>query len=91
VKVLYDGPFAFEEQTIKPLEDTLIKEGDVLTTICTFENSSDRNITFGEGTDDEMCINWIRYYPKGGFTCARMAAPKSDDTDAGVAAEPASK
>lgn len=81
VNVLYDGPFAFEEQTLKPLKDTLVREGDVLTTVCTFENTSNRNITFGEGTDDEMCINWIRYYPKGGFSCSRMAPDGSPIAD----------
>ena len=72
IEVLHDGPFSFEEQTIKPIRDTLVKEGDVLTTRCTFENTSDRMISFGEDTADEMCINWVRYYPKGGFSCSRM-------------------
>jgi cytochrome c5 len=81
IEVLHDGPFSFEEQTIKPIEDTLIQAGDVLTTRCTFENSSDRMITFGEDTEDEMCINWVRYYPKGGFTCARMAAASDAPID----------
>lgn len=102
IEVLHDGPFSFEEQTIKPIEDTLIKAGDVLTTRCTFENTSDRMITFGEDTEDEMCINWVRYYPKGGFTCTRMSAaidpnstgnggpfPTGEDLDAGVEAPPA--
>lgn len=81
IEVLHDGPFSFEEQTIKPIEDTLIQEGDVLTTKCTFENTSDRMVTFGEGTDDEMCINWVRYYPKGGFRCSRMSAPTDEPID----------
>lgn len=80
VEVLHDGPFSFEEQTLKPIEDTLIKEGDVLTTKCTFENTTERSVSFGEGTEDEMCINWVRYYPKGGFSCSRMSA----DADAPV-------
>lgn len=80
-QVLYDGPFSFEEQTMKPLEDTVIKEGDVFTTTCTFENMTDRNVSFGEGTDDEMCINWIRYYPKGGFSCQRAKDPADAPID----------
>jgi hypothetical protein len=80
-EVLYDGPFSFEEQTMKPLKDTVIKEGDVFTTTCTFENMTDRNVAFGEGTDDEMCINWIRYYPKGGFSCRSMMAPADAPID----------
>jgi mono/diheme cytochrome c family protein len=72
IEVLYDGPFSFEEQTMKTIEETVIKAGDVLTTKCTFENTTDRAVTFGEDTENEMCINWVRYYPKGGFTCSRM-------------------
>jgi hypothetical protein len=81
VEVLHDGPFAFEEQTIKPIKDTLIKEGDVLTTTCTFENNTDRNISFGENTADEMCINWVRYYPKGGFSCSRISTEAEAPSD----------
>lgn len=81
IEVLHDGPFSFEEQTIKPIEDTLIKEGDVLTTRCTFENTTDRMVSFGEDTEDEMCINWVRYYPKGGFSCSRMAAESEAPID----------
>jgi hypothetical protein len=84
VEVLHDGPFSFEEQTLKPIEDTLIKEGDVLTTKCTFVNEDDRMITFGEDTEDEMCINWVRYYPKGGFRCSRMMPDGGVDEDPGA-------
>ena len=38
------------------------------------------DIHFGEGTEDEMCINWIRYWPKGGFSCTRMAPPDGSQT-----------
>jgi hypothetical protein len=81
IEVLHDGPFSFEEQRLRPIEDTLVKEGDVLTTRCTFENTSDRMITFGEDTEDEMCINWVRYYPKGGFTCSRMSTEGEAPSD----------
>ena len=79
-EVLYDGPFSFEDQVMRPLEDTLVKEGDTFTTTCTFENTTSRDIHFGESTEDEMCINWIRYYPKGGFSCSRMAPPDGSGT-----------
>jgi mono/diheme cytochrome c family protein len=69
VSVLYDGAYNFEEQTLKPLPDIQILNGDVLTTTCTYENTTDRDVAWGDSTEDEMCFNWMRYYPKGGFTC----------------------
>jgi len=34
-------------------------------------------VQWGESTDDEMCINWVRSYPKGALHCARMNAMSS--------------
>ena len=75
MQVIYDGPYHFEEQTLKPLNDILIKNGDVLTTICTYQNDSTRDIVWGDSTEDEMCFNWMRYYPRGGFNCLPMGTP----------------
>jgi hypothetical protein len=69
MEVLYDAPFNFAEQTLKPLGDVMVMNGDVLTTTCTYENDTTRNIVWGDATEDEMCFNWMRYYPKGEFNC----------------------
>lgn len=69
MQVIYDAPYNFEEQTLKPLNDVVVKTGDVLTTTCTYENDTNRDIVWGDATEDEMCFNWMRYYPRGGFTC----------------------
>jgi len=37
---------------------------DVVTTRCTWENTSNENVGFGEGSFDEMCFNFVSYYPR---------------------------
>ena len=72
VTVMHDAPFYFEEQTSTalkggPLE---LKNGDVITTTCTFKNTTNRTVTFGENTGNEMCFNFASYYPLGALSCA---------------------
>lgn len=67
--VIYDAPYNFEEQTLKPLDDILVKNADVLTTTCTYQNDTPRDVAWGDSTQDEMCFNWMRYYPRGAFQC----------------------
>lgn len=69
---LWDAPFRFTEQAMRPLDNIQVMTGDVLTTTCTHVNDRPTDVQWGESTDDEMCINWVRYYPKGAFTCRRM-------------------
>jgi hypothetical protein len=80
--VLHDGPFAFTEQAMKPLPDVLIQTGDILTTTCTFENTTELDVEWGESTKDEMCINWVRYYPKDAFRCEQMDDMEDTEEDA---------
>lgn len=40
------------------------QRGDVIRTRCTWKNASDQVVKWGEGTDDEMCFNFLTYYPK---------------------------
>jgi hypothetical protein len=38
---------------------------------CSWNNSSDQDVKFGESANDEMCFFWAYYYPsKGAFVCA---------------------
>jgi hypothetical protein len=71
--VLWDAPFSFMEQEMHPLENVVVKQGDVLTTTCTYMNNTARDVAWGDSTNDEMCINWVRYYPEGAFQCNRMS------------------
>lgn len=43
-------------------------QGEGLRFVCTYNNTSDNYLRFGEsGLDDEMCIIWGYYYPSAGF------------------------
>ena len=73
--VMHDMPFQFGEQGTYALEPPVVIEtGDVITTTCTYDNETSRNITFGESTENEMCFNFAVYYPKGAFTCGGFGA-----------------
>lgn len=54
--------FSFEAQSNFPITKA-ITTGDVMRTRCTWKNPTDNTVRFGEGTADEMCFNFIGYYP----------------------------
>jgi hypothetical protein len=73
---MHDESFNFEEQTTYPLNPPVIVEaGDRIITTCTFTNDTDRTITFGENTGNEMCFNFALYEPMGGLNCGRGGFP----------------
>ncbi|MCC7541785.1 MAG: hypothetical protein IT379_36540 [Deltaproteobacteria bacterium] len=57
-------PWDFDRQIQHP-SDAVLMPGDVLETTCTWENASSRRIYFGEGTEDEMCFQFVLAYPAG--------------------------
>jgi hypothetical protein len=68
--VMFDDSFNFEEQQIHPLTPVVqLATGDQVITTCTYDNSTDRAVSFGEDTDDEMCFNFAAYYPMGALSC----------------------
>jgi mono/diheme cytochrome c family protein len=66
---LHDAAFDFNDQRIYPLDSVQIHDGDVLTTTCSYENDTGRTVSFGQNSDDEMCFNFVTYYPMGAFQC----------------------
>lgn len=68
--VMFDGSFDFEEQQAYPLTPLVqLETGDKVITTCTYDNTTDRAVSFGEDTDDEMCFNFASYYPMGALSC----------------------
>ena len=71
--VLYDGPYSFDEQLVYPLQKELpMKKGDTVHVECTFQNTTDKSVMFGESTLSEMCFSGLYRYPAGGdpsFVC----------------------
>jgi hypothetical protein len=71
--VLQDIAYDFEQQSfqhVSPFVD--LQPNDVLTTYCTFENTTGATVGFGESSDDEMCFTDLFYYPAQGasFICS---------------------
>jgi len=68
--VMHDEPFKFGEQgTYGLTPEVILSTGDQVTTTCTFTNPTNRSVTFGESTTNEMCFNFAAYYPKGSLPC----------------------
>jgi len=62
-KILDQPTFSFENQAAFPASST-VKTGDVIRTKCGWNNTTDKEVKFGEGTGDEMCFAFLGYYPK---------------------------
>jgi hypothetical protein len=67
--VLHDQPFSFDSQRSYPLSDVRIQSGDVVTTRCTFNNTTNRVVEYGPSSDEEMCANFAIYWPLDGYFC----------------------
>jgi hypothetical protein len=52
----------------------VIKKGDTLTTTCTFATPT----PFGQGTNEEMCYNFVMAYPAGGLAQSLQVLRKYD-------------
>jgi len=68
---LIDDDFLFEEQRNYPIPDTVIRKGDRIDTVCTYINNTKVTMTWGDGSDREMCFTGMYKYPAGGnlFQC----------------------
>jgi hypothetical protein len=66
---LHDQPFDFNDQRVWPLENVPVQNGDVFTTTCSYENDTGAVVSFGQNSDNEMCFNFVTYYPMGSFSC----------------------
>lgn len=69
-EAVVDQPFAFADQKAvemsdKPGQELLINKGDTITTTCSFQNNTQRTITFGEDTANEMCFFFTLAWPAG--------------------------
>ena len=58
-------PWDFYSQIAYPTNITL-DQGDSVVTTCSWNNTSDSWLDYGEKTSDEMCFNFLSYYPRTG-------------------------
>ena len=52
----------FGSQGVYPVSGAAA-QGDQLNVTCTFDNTTDDTVHFGESTTDEMCLGVFYYYP----------------------------
>jgi hypothetical protein len=62
VESLFDKAFDFSSQMGYPTP-AVINPGDSIKTTCTWDNPGTNTVTFGEGTQSEMCYNFTVAYP----------------------------
>jgi hypothetical protein len=62
-KTLYDGPFQFDEQLRYEVDPLQMHKGDRVHVECTYDNTTDTTVGFGESSLDEMCFLGISSYP----------------------------
>jgi Copper type II ascorbate-dependent monooxygenase, C-terminal domain len=71
---LHDMPYEFEEQKYWPQSPEIqITAGDRIDVTCTYVNDTGSTITFGDGSQKEMCFSGLYRYParnNGLFECA---------------------
>ena len=59
---LVDDPWDFGDQGLFPVKGTAAK-GDQVKVTCTYDNPSDKDVSFGLHTGDEMCLEVLYHYP----------------------------
>lgn len=72
-EVFRRDPFDFDNQIIEPL-DLMIGAGTTTRVSCTFDNTTDQRVTYGESTRDEMCY-LVGFAVGGGGACLERFPP----------------
>jgi hypothetical protein len=65
-ETVFDKVFDFNHQIHYPSEYAMLP-GDTMTATCTFNNTTDHGVVFGESTDDEMCYQFVYSWPAHGL------------------------
>ena len=65
-EVVFDRPFDFDSQLTYMLDEPiLLYPGDQVRSTCTYRNDTGSSVSYGSGTDDEMCYMFTTAYPVG--------------------------
>ena len=63
-----DEPFKWSEAPVSYFDPPLAFDGEYAFNLkCTWHNTTDRDVYFGESANNEMCFFWAYYYPSRGF------------------------
>jgi hypothetical protein len=63
-ETLWDAAYNFESQPFFNFTPVELKAGDKLATTCTWNNTTDANIGFGQSSKQEMCFSILMRYPR---------------------------
>jgi len=61
-ETIFDKPFDFNHQVHYAQQFDLMP-GDTMTATCTFNNTTDHGVPFGESSDSEMCYQFVYSWP----------------------------
>lgn len=76
-QVIHDEPFDPNEQITWTMDPITIEKGARVSWQCDWDNKTDKNISFGDYKDDEMCLTAAYVYPK--VELENLGAVCSDD------------
>jgi hypothetical protein len=82
--VLHDGDYRFEEQVQLPIAPITLREGDTISTECTYDNDTGKPVTFGESSDTEMCFTILYRYPASGVRFCGSGGGSGGNPDGGT-------
>ena len=76
----WDPHYSTHFQEIRTLERSVrVRPGDALVTSCTYDTRDRGNITLGGfGFTEEMCVNYIHYYPRQDLEICKSSISKQD-------------
>ena len=60
---LLDTPFDLDSQSYRPLDSVKLARGERVRVECTYNNTTDETITYGDSALDEMCTAAVYRYP----------------------------
>jgi hypothetical protein len=66
-RILHDGPYNFDQQLYYPIDPIRVAAGDQVHFECTWRNTRDQTVAFGDSSLDEMCFVGLFRYPAGGL------------------------
>jgi hypothetical protein len=64
-RVINDAPYDFEHQKILAFEPIQLNPGDKITSECTWMNTTNQTVTYGESSTTEMCYSILYRFPRG--------------------------
>jgi hypothetical protein len=65
-ETIFDKPFDFNNQ-VHFVQYYDLMPGDTMTTVCDFDNTTDKGVPFGESSDTEMCYMFTTSWPAHAF------------------------